>query len=251
MRRIIIALLAMTLVACGANQPTVTPTQTGIRFSADPNTVIVERVFGAGFTMPIYARMLEAPQVRIYGDGRVIYRYTSADGMKSEWQETKLADGEFQALLRDVVGDTGDLCIAGDIADPDPMVTDMGGTTISINTDKTQCNVSVYAAEVEQRGTMSADVSRKYAQFVKANKALDRFTAVARNPYKPELVTIYREDGAGGDQVPLEWTFSQKPINSELIKGDEAAALLQQAAMPAQFVYEGQSFFAVAVPKLP
>lgn len=264
MRRIKTLLVVFLLAGCGASQPAnggpsssnsptsspATPTAVAddIVFDPAPTTVVLEHRIGGGFMTPLYNRVFDAPLLRLYGDGRMIYQQRSDDGT-IRWQETKLAPVEMQALLRDVLGQKAILCEPAEVAAAP--VADAGATTITVKVQDRTCGATIEALDFNDRPGLTSVGAALLQQMQQANSALQTIERQAAKPYQPEVVTLFVEPGIETPDA-VAWTLNVDELrDGNTIKGAEALAVLEQASTPRTFSTNGQYVQAVAVPVLP
>ncbi|MFD3163694.1 hypothetical protein [Herpetosiphon sp. NSE202] len=267
LRRITAIAALLILTACGGQTtPTTVPTTAGgnqtiatatpaatggYAYDTSAAVTILELRNEGGFVTPLYNKLLAVPQFRLYGNGELIYQYNNEDG-KMFWQQTTLNESQIKQLLSDVLGAEKDFCLDTPLGDPEPMISDVNVTTLTVNLTDGSCSAQAYAAFSEQRSGLNADGQRRFAQFRKALAAVETLMKAETKPYQAQGVTIYLEPAAAEElATAAEWTFKAELREGNVVTDSEAAAILEFAGQPTLVKAGDKAFRVLAVPILP
>ena len=218
-------------------------------FGADQR--IIERKVLVGRPASTLSQYLaDVPNLRVYGNGRVIYLQTQPDGSQ-QWRETMLASAELQNLIQTVVGADDQLCSNADI--PHSRIMDAPVTIISVQRGDQWCEASADALSIAgtERTALTSAGQTLLDQLTQANQALEQLASRPGDPFKPDSIIIYVK---GVQQAPPgtlpEWTFQAPPSNDTLVSGAETADILAFAAQPIIVRWQAEALEVLAVPEL-
>lgn len=229
--------------------PTAAPAAASASYDTDAKAIVLEKTQGGGFVTPMWRRLEELPHVRLYGDGRMIYRAFDAEG-KMSWMELKLAPIEMEALLKDILGPNKELCDAAEI--PSPPVSDVPATVLTVQLNDLKCQATVPALGMEgtREGITPAGVTL-LKQAEHADKALETIQTQTAKPFVPDSVILAAEPSQE-HEMTVEWPVKSVAIkDGATVSGPDAAAVLQAAAMPFSAKSADGTYEVVALPVLP
>ena len=234
--------LSLLLGGCGAQS-------SPISFDTSSTAIVLEETTGGGMTPTLWRRVDALPVVRLYGDGRLIYRdYEVAGAMR--WMEARLTPDETSALVRDVVGPNRELCNGATI--DAPAVLDAPSTMLRVQLSDQTCTVDVPALGIDgERAGLSRAGAILLRQIEHANQALANLNSPTARPLAPARITLAVEPGQAFDQT-IEWPFPSVAIaDGVTVSGPDAAAVLAAAAMPISVRDASGAYYVVALPVLP
>jgi hypothetical protein len=237
-------LLALALLLGGCGAPAAP-----ISFDTSATAIVLEETTGGGMSPTLWRRVDALPVVRLYGDGRLIYRsYDAAGAMR--WMEARLTAAETSALVRDVVGPNREFCNGATINAP--AILDAPSTTLRVQLSDQTCQANVPALGMDgERAGLSRDGAILLRQIEHANQALASLNSPTARPLAPAQVTLAVEPGEAFDQT-IEWAFPAVAIqDGATISGPDAAAVLAAAPMPISVKDASGAYYVVALPVLP
>ena len=204
----IVALLAACSRSGAADVPTgVSPTASppglgAIEHATGPTDVVLRYDVGGGMMMAGWAAS-QAPIFTLYGDGTVVFRNQTAEMPPPEGSVTRtnpfrtarLSEEQIQDLLVFALGEST-LGVARAQYD-NPMITDVGTSTFTVDAGGLKKTVSVYALGMETEGVPDQGARRAFNALATRLGDFDQGGSIATDVYEPTAYRGVLMDGTG------------------------------------------------------
>ena len=194
--------------------PTGSPTElAGLEHPLGATDVVLRYDVGGGMMMAGFAAS-QVPTFTLYGDGRIVFRNTAQElppmlgsVMRTNPLRTaRLSEDQIQELITYALGDGG-LGVARAQYD-NPMVTDVGTTTFSIDAGGVKKDVSIYALGMETEGVPDLPARRAFSALATRLADFDQGGSIPTDIYEPTAYRGILMDGTGMvDPAVIAWPW--------------------------------------------
>lgn len=184
-------------------QPSGSPAEVGaIEHPTGATDIVLRYDVGGGFMMAGWAAS-QVPTFTLYGDGTVVFRNTMQEMPPAVGSVTRgnplriarLSEAQIQDLLEFAIGTSG-LGAAREQYD-NPMVTDVGTTTFTIDAGGVKKDVNIYALGMETEGVPDMPARRAFNALAQRLSDFDQGGAIPTDVYAPAAYRGILMDGTG------------------------------------------------------
>lgn len=258
----------LTLVAGACGDPDPDLEAAKAEYPTGGDAVVVRVSSGGGF-VPLDLSLGHLPEFTLYGDGQLIwldYEGGSSPTAALPALRTTVLNGEQIQALLDRAAQAG--ILDGDIDYGTPNITDVGGTTVTVNVDGVQHSTSAYALGFD-------DVTltdQQHAARDRLEGFIDDVSAAATQsavPYAADAVAVFvfdyvpNDGGDTADPPAIDWPFADlatipgsgtTSTPCFTLTGDEvvpAVELAADATVNTPWVASGEQYHLVFRPLLP
>ena len=221
-------------------QPSGSPAEVGaIEHPTGATDIVLRYDVGGGLMMAGWAAS-QVPTFTLYGDGTVVFRNTTQEMPPAVGSVTrgnplriaKLSEAQIQDLLEFAIGTSG-LGAAREQYD-NPMVTDVGTTTFTIDAGGVKKEVNIYALGMETEGVPDMPARRAFDALAQRLSDFDQGGAIPTDVYAPTAYRGILMDGTGMvDPGIIAWPWTDiAPSDFKGPADPNAFQLAQRTLMP-------------------
>jgi hypothetical protein len=231
-RPAILAVLALSVVACGgasatgsppptstpssgpSSPPSATPGGVGaIEHATDPTDVLLRLEEGGGFVAPSFL-ITQAPIFTLYGDGTIVFRNPKKEGPPpvgdvvrfGPFRTARLTEDQIQATLLRAIGEGG-------LGPARPkyennMVADASTTTFTVRAGGLDKTVSVYALGMDDPTSTDLLARAAFQKLAAALSDFDQGGSIPTQAFTPERYRGILLDGGPGAPNARKWPWA-------------------------------------------
>jgi hypothetical protein len=223
----VVVSLAFIAAACstagspsGSSTPTAPPSPEGVDHPTGATDVVLQLEEGGGF-VPIEFLAGQAPQLTLFGDGRVVFQPAvttfpepGPDGIIRgiPWRTAQLDAVQIEELLTFALGQGG-LGAARDNYGND-MVADASTSIFTVNAGGLKKTVSVYALGLEDPSATDLVARRAFKQLADRLRDFDKGGTIATDVYLPsDFRAVLVERGGDPQAKPMAWPWPDLKVS--------------------------------------